>query len=441
MERRAAAPADSPSESDPSLRGRLVQLLRKETTPTPPPKGPAADADPLLEFSPEIVETTTDIQSTENRSGSESSSSHERREAAESPAEVADGDQGRQLHLDTFEGLAAVPEVPGDRARPRGRRMPWIIGATITGLLVLLIVPLAQWRAVAIRSPAPVPGKLTIDSRPAGIGVSIDGEDRGVTPLSLALSPGAHSMILRDGAKLKTVPLTIPAGGEVAQYFEFASEVPSIARLGRLSIETEPSRGRVQVDGRARGTAPIVISDLEPGEHTVLVAGDSGRIERKVSVEPGSTTSVTLSLPRASGPSAGWLALLAPFDVQVFENGDLVSTGGTPKIMLPAGRHDLRLVNASLGFDDTRGIEIVPGRIVELRVEPPKATLSANARPWADLIIDGSNVGQTPIANLQVAIGTHQVIFRHPQLGEERRTIVVTTKGPNRISVDLTAKK
>jgi hypothetical protein len=63
--------------------------------------------------------------------------------------------------------------------------------------------------------------------------------------------------------------------------------------------------------------------------------------------------------------------------------------------------------------------------------------LSANARPWADVWIDGNDVGQTPIANLAVPIGTHQVIFRHPQFGERRQTIVVTTNGPNRIAMDL----
>ena len=64
--------------------------------------------------------------------------------------------------------------------------------------------------------------------------------------------------------------------------------------------------------------------------------------------------------------------------------------------------------------------------------------LSANARPWADVLIDGISVGQTPIANLAVPIGTHQVVFRHPQLGERRESVVVGVKGPNRIAVDLT---
>jgi hypothetical protein len=419
MESRAAAPADSPSGPGPSFRGRLVRLLRKEATPAPPIKGPDADADPLLEFSPEDSETGERSENTK-RFGEG----------------VVDG------HPDVDDTSDSIP-LPRQvlNAWPGSRTTWWIVGAGVTSLLAISTVAFTQMRAVATRTPAPEVGKLSIDSRPGGITVTVDGEDRGVTPLTLALRPGAHSMMLRSGTDQKTVPLTILAGGEVSQYFEFAAAAAPVALVGRLSINTEPAGARVQVDGRSRGTAPIVIPDLEPGEHTLLIVGDGGRIERKVSVEPGGATSVMFSLPRASGPSAGWLALSAPFDVQVFEDGDLVSTSGAPKIMLPSGRHQLHLVSTSLGYEDTRGIDISPGKVAELKVEPPKATLSANARPWADLIIDGTNVGQTPIANLQVAIGTHQVIFRHPQLGEERRTIVVTTKGPNRISVDLAQKK
>ena len=61
-----------------------------------------------------------------------------------------------------------------------------------------------------------------------------------------------------------------------------------------------------------------------------------------------------------------------------------------------------------------------------------------NARPWAEIIVDGANVGQTPIANIQITVGTHEMVFRHPQLGERKQTIVVTAKGPNRIAADLT---
>jgi hypothetical protein len=61
-----------------------------------------------------------------------------------------------------------------------------------------------------------------------------------------------------------------------------------------------------------------------------------------------------------------------------------------------------------------------------------------NATPWAQVWIDGQSIGDTPIANLPTTIGSHEMIFRHPQLGERRITAVITLKEPARVAVDMT---
>jgi hypothetical protein len=128
----------------------------------------------------------------------------------------------------------------------------------------------------------------------------------------------------------------------------------------------------------------------------------------------------------------------APFEVQILEENTVVGTGSAAKIMLPAGRHSLSLINHSLEYVETRTADVAPGKTATIRLEPPKVSVNVNARPWADVTIDGANVGQTPIANLALGIGTHDVVFRHPQFGEHRQTFVLKTNGPNRIAVDLT---
>jgi hypothetical protein len=55
--------------------------------------------------------------------------------------------------------------------------------------------------------------------------------------------------------------------------------------------------------------------------------------------------------------------------------------------------------------------------------------VSINAVPWADVLVDGSAAGQTPLANVSLPIGPHEIVFRHPQLGERKRTVVVTVEG------------
>ena len=63
--------------------------------------------------------------------------------------------------------------------------------------------------------------------------------------------------------------------------------------------------------------------------------------------------------------------------------------------------------------------------------------MSVNAVPWAEVWVDGDRVGETPLGNVPVALGVHDVLFRHPELGEQRQTVTVTLAGPARVSADL----
>jgi hypothetical protein len=106
--------------------------------------------------------------------------------------------------------------------------------------------------------------------------------------------------------------------------------------------------------------------------------------------------------------------------------------------MLPAGRHDLRLVAAPFEFESATSIQIPVGRTVTLPVEVPNGTLSVNALPWADVLVDGQPIGTTPIANLKIAVGTHEIVWRNPQFGERRQSVRVAARTPTRVGLDLT---
>ena len=108
--------------------------------------------------------------------------------------------------------------------------------------------------------------------------------------------------------------------------------------------------------------------------------------------------------------------------------------------MAAVGRHDLDIVNDALGYRITRSITVTPGQVTPVKVDPPKGALSVNAVPWAEVSIDGERIGETPIGNVQLAIGPHEVVFRHPELGEQRTTVTVTLNAPARVSADLRRK-
>ena len=309
-------------------------------------------------------------------------------------------------------------------------------------LIVSAVAVVAAIGAVAVqRFPLtprePRPGNLTINTRPIDAEVLIDGTRRGTTPLTLSLTPGTHTITVRSAGDERIVPLTIASGAEVSHYFEMKPAEPAVV-VGRVSVVTDPPGARVSVDGKARGTSPITVTDLTPADHKVTVTSDTGSAERTITVAAGGTASVMFSLPKVSGPVGGWLAIAAPFDVEVVEHDDVIGSGGASRIMLAAGRHDITLLNRSLGYQEARKVDVTAGKTMAIKVDPPKVNISVNARPWADVSLDGASLGQTPISNLQVAIGTHEMVFRHPQLGERRQSVTVTAKGPNRIAADLT---
>ncbi len=65
--------------------------------------------------------------------------------------------------------------------------------------------------------------------------------------------------------------------------------------------------------------------------------------------------------------------------------------------------------------------------------------LSADATPWAVLLVDGREVDSTPVSRLRLSAGTHELLFRNARLGKEVRRVV--TLRPNEelaLRVDLT---
>jgi hypothetical protein len=52
--------------------------------------------------------------------------------------------------------------------------------------------------------------------------------------------------------------------------------------------------------------------------------------------------------------------------------------------------------------------------------------------------IDGAPAGQTPLANVSLPIGPHEMTFRHPQYGERTERVTVAANRENRVAIDFT---
>ena len=89
-------------------------------------------------------------------------------------------------------------------------------------------------------------------------------------------------------------------------------------------------------------------------------------------------------------------------DVQVLEDNKVIATSDTPRIMLPAGTHQLEIVNAAAGFRTRRSVEITAGQVTPLSIIAPNGTLSLNASPWAEVSLDGDRSADAARQGLSV---------------------------------------
>jgi hypothetical protein len=282
-------------------------------------------------------------------------------------------------------------------------------------------------------------GTLVMTSNPPGAKLFVDGVERGVTPVTVALKPGAHQLELRGDGAPRLMPITMAVGAQVSQYIELPK---TASTSGQLQVRTEPAGAKVSIDGTARGTSPVTVPDLAPGEHAVLLESANGTVKQIVAIEAGITASLMVPLGGSTegAPISGWIAVTAPADVQVFENKRLLGTSQSDRLMVSSGRHDIEIVNETLGYRATRTVQVSPGKVTPLKLDFPKGTIALNAVPWAEVWVDGEKVGDTPIGNLSLTIGAHEIVFRHPDLGEQRHAATVTLTSPARLSVDMRKK-
>jgi hypothetical protein len=266
-------------------------------------------------------------------------------------------------------------------------RRLWVATAVALalGALVILVVAGFSWPA---RPPST--GSFSITTNPTGIAVLVDGVSRGVTPLGLDLPVGEHVVELRAQQERRRIPVTIRAGSQISHYLE---------------LRESPVAPSPVVDPRTPSPAATAPARVEP--------------------EPA---------------AGGWITVAAPAEVQILENERLLGTSQVERIMLPAGRHDLDIVNGTLGVRTRQSVQVAAGRVTSVSLEWPTGALSVNAAPWAEVFIEGRPVGETPIGNLQVPVGVHEVVFRHPNLGERRSFVTVTVGQIARLAVDLRAK-
>ena len=208
-------------------------------------------------------------------------------------------------------------------------------------------------------------------------------------------------------------------------------------------IESPVPGDTVMVDGRPIGTTPLqlTVSSTTRAIRLVHAAAPASPVETSLTAAavPAAGDARALAAIEEAGTRqrSGGVTVSSPIELKILEGERVLGSTADGPIVTTAGTHQLDLLNTALGYRVRQTVTIRAGVLAPLTITPPMGRLSINADPWAQVLIDDKPIGDTPVANVSVSLGEHQVTFRHPQLGERRETVVVRADVPTRVSTSF----
>jgi PEGA domain len=216
---------------------------------------------------------------------------------------------------------------------------------------------------------------------------------------------------------------------------EFSRPTTAVApvALVPVTIDSQQPGDEIVVDGREVGVTPMTLalkSDVRSIRVRSRAIADAPVVAAPIVDRPVDIAAASALNQAAARERRGGLRVSSPM-----EGDRVLGSSSDGPVVASAGKHELDFVNTEFGYQSRQVVEIKAGQIVPMKISPPDGRVSINASPWASVSIDGNSAGETPIGNVALPIGEHQITFRHPQLGERTQKVIVKANASTRVSV------
>ena len=212
------------------------------------------------------------------------------------------------------------------------------------------------------------------------------------------------------------------------------AEGPPAGKTAALSLRSRPTGARFYVDD-----APLdgTVARLEPGRRYRITAKLSGYKDWSEEVIGGRQKTLVATLaplrdnpppppPPPTGEGKARLSVQSNPWAIVYLDGKKLGQTPISELDIPAGPHELHLVNSQLDISKDIRINARAGETVKVNHEFEKGYLLVKANPWAQVKIGGRNLGTTPFDKKELFAGSYNVTLENPTLErtiEKRVTI------------------
>ncbi|WP_241481307.1 PEGA domain-containing protein [Methanoculleus sediminis] len=271
----------------------------------------------------------------------------------------------------------------------------------------------------ATLQPVETAGSIHVTSSPSGAAVYLNGQYKGVAPLTIQnLVPGTYSLEGdRSGYQPDYATVTVRAGQQSNVQFTLTP----IEQYGSIKVTSSPSGAYVYMDGTYKGRTPLTLTSVSAKKHNIEL-DLSGYYDWKssVTVSPGVTSYVNAYLTAVPSETTGAIDVVSyPAGADIFLDdkyqGKTPTAGVYAISNVPVGSHTMRV--ALSGYQDYTTSVVVSGATtshVTATLQPGQSTstgsISVTSSPsGAEVYIDNAYKGITPLTVDGIATGTHAV--------------------------------
>ena len=250
-------------------------------------------------------------------------------------------------------------------------------------------------------------GPIVFNSRPPGATIYLDGIPltEGKTPLELPrkIALGFHHVKFQlDGYEAAEAQMNVVSGSKNTVELE----LKPVAVVPPATPEPDEK------------APPKVDAQTPPPPADAAKKTDAAKSEKVAKVADP---------PPQKSKAPGQLTVKSRVPLRIYEGKTLLGTAPLTK-SLPPGRHSLRAVHEISGWSETRTVELAAGETTKLDFSTGSGYLRVNLQPFGNVKI-GSWTAETPIAPVELPVGTYTVKLWNQELGKSETTQVRITDG------------
>jgi serine/threonine protein kinase/outer membrane protein assembly factor BamB len=194
--------------------------------------------------------------------------------------------------------------------------------------------------------------------------------------------------------------------------------------VGYLTIYSTPSGASVYVDGKFIGKTPLENYELSSGEHSLIIQAEGYEdYSTSVFITPGETSSVNVNLKLKTGTLS---VTSTPSDALVYVNGEY--KGRTPlSLELPPGSYTIKLTKQNyLDYETTLTIQAGETKSISASLVPIGYLTVDSTPAGAEVYVDNTYIGVTPVESYKLAVGTYTLLIRKPGYFDYTQTVTIS---------------